>query len=72
MFSTLILCFWLWIIVFFYFYIYLSESDVKDLQGDLIKLNERMVEWQMDFNHDKCKVMNIGNFGGKILTTDTT
>ena len=37
-----------------------SESDVKDLQGDLDRLNEWMVKWQMDFNIDKCKVVNIG------------
>ena len=37
-----------------------SESDVKDLQGNLNRLNEWVVEWQMDFNIDKCKVMNIG------------
>ena len=36
------------------------ESDVKELQGDLDRLNEWMVKWQMDFNIDKCKVMNIG------------
>ena len=36
------------------------ESDVKDLQGDLDGLNEWVVKWQMDFNIDKCKAMNIG------------
>ena len=25
-----------------------SESDVKDLQGDLDRLNESVVKWQMD------------------------
>ena len=37
-----------------------SESDVKDLQGDLDRLNEWVVRWQMNFNVDKCKVMNVG------------
>ena len=38
----------------------LNQSDVKDLQGDLDRLNEWEVKQQMDFNIDKCKVMNIG------------
>ena len=42
-----------------------SESDVKDLQGDLDRLNELVVRWQMDFNHDKCRVMNVGTWKGK-------
>ena len=37
-----------------------SESDVKDLQGDLDRLNEWVIRWQMDFYIDKCRVMNIG------------
>ena len=37
-----------------------SESDVKDLQGDLDRLNECVIRWQLDFNHDKCRVMNVG------------
>ena len=37
-----------------------SESDVKDLQGDLDRLNEWVVRWQMDFDIDMCKVMNVG------------
>ena len=37
-----------------------AESDVKDLQEDLHRLNELVGKWQMDFNIDKCKVMNIG------------
>ena len=49
-----------------------SESDVKDLQGDLDRLNEWVVRWQMEFNIDKCRVMIVGNLEGKILTTDTT
>ena len=36
-----------------------SESDVKDLQRNLDRLNEWVIMWQMDFNIDKCKVMNI-------------
>ena len=44
-----------------------SESDVKDLQGDLDKLNEWVVRWQMEFDIDKCRVLT-----GKILTTSTT
>ena len=47
------------------------ESDVKELQGDLDRLNEWVVKWQMDFNIDKCKVMNIGNLEGKLLKTGT-
>ena len=35
-----------------------SEFDVKDLQGDLDRLNEWVVKWQMGI--DKCKIMNIG------------
>ena len=49
-----------------------SQSDVKDLQGDLGRLIEWVVRWQMEFNHDKCKVMDVGNLEGKILTTGTT
>ena len=49
-----------------------SESDVKDLQGDLDRLNERMVRWYMDFNRDKCRVMNVDSLERKILTTGTT
>ena len=30
------------------------------MQGDLDRLNEGVVKWQMDFNINKCKVMNIG------------
>ena len=30
------------------------------MQGDLDRLNEWVVKWQMDFNIDKCKVMNVG------------
>ena len=37
-----------------------SESDVKDLQGDLDRLNEWVVRWQMEFDIDKCRVMNVG------------
>ena len=37
-----------------------SKSDVKELHGDLDWLNEWVVKWQMDFNIDKCKVINIG------------
>ena len=36
-----------------------SESDVKELQGDLNRLNEWVVMWQMGFNVDKCKVMSV-------------
>ena len=37
-----------------------SQSDVNILQGDLDKLNEWAVRWQMEFNIDKCSVMNVG------------
>ena len=46
-----------------------SESDVKDLQGDLDRLNEWVIRWQMYFNIDKCKVMNIGKENRKTGTT---
>ena len=45
---------------------------MKDLQGDLDRLNEWVVKWQMDFNHDKCRVMNVSNLEEKILITGTT
>ena len=32
-----------------------SEFDVKDLQGD-----DWVVRWHMEFNHEKCRVINIG------------
>ena len=48
-----------------------SESDVIDLQEDLDRLNEWVVNWQMEFNIDKCKVMNIDNLEEKILKTGT-
>ena len=37
-----------------------SESDVKDLQGNLDRSNEWVVRWQMEFNIDKYRVMNVG------------
>ena len=37
-----------------------SQSDVKDLQGDLDKLNEWVVRWQMKSDIDMCRVMNVG------------
>ena len=49
-----------------------SDSDVKDLQGDIDRLNEWVVRWQMEFSIDKCSVMNVGNLEGKTLTTGTT
>ena len=36
-----------------------SESDIKDLQGDLDRLNEWVVKWQMEFNINNCTVMNV-------------
>ena len=30
------------------------------MQGNLDRLNEWVVKWQMDFNNDKYKVMNVG------------
>ena len=50
-----------------------SQSDVNnDLQGDLDWLDEWVVRWQMECNIDKCRVMNVGNLEGEILTTGTT
>ena len=37
-----------------------SEFDVKDLQGNLDRLNEWVVRWQMEFYIDKFRVMNVG------------
>ena len=37
-----------------------SESVVKNLQGDFDRLNEWVIKWYMDFNIDKCRVMNVG------------
>ena len=37
-----------------------SQSDIKDLQGDLDWLNEWVVRWQMEFNIDMCSVVNVG------------
>ena len=39
---------------------------------DLDWLNKWVVRWQMEFNHDKCRVINVGNLEGKILTTGST
>ena len=37
-----------------------SESDVKDVQGYLDRLNKWVVRWQMEFNIDKCRIINAG------------
>jgi len=37
-----------------------SESDHQCLQQDLQKLFDWSVDWQMEFNLDKCKVMHFG------------
>jgi hypothetical protein len=37
-----------------------NDQDVEKLRGDLNKLFEWSVEWQMMFNTDKCTVMHLG------------
>ena len=38
-----------------------SQSDIKDLQDDLDRLkSDWVVKWQIQFNIDKCRVMNVG------------
>ena len=37
-----------------------SDSDFEHLQRDLDTLHEWSVDWQMNFNTDKCKVLQIG------------
>ena len=37
-----------------------SDAAVKQLQEDLRKVGEWSKKWQMPFNLDKCKIMDIG------------
>ena len=37
-----------------------SDSDTNALQRDLEKMNEWVDKWQMEFNIDKCSVINLG------------
>ena len=54
-----------------------NEEDSKTLQCDIDRLYNWSLEWQMEFNVDKCKVMHIGrnntrhnySMNGKFLLT---
>jgi len=37
-----------------------SQNDVKELEEDLVKLENWSDKWQMTFNSSKCKVMHMG------------
>ncbi|CAM5171781.1 unnamed protein product [Natator depressus] len=39
-----------------------SQADCEEIQKDLTKLGDWATKWQMKFNVDKCKVMNIGKY----------
>uniref|UniRef100_A0A8C5P7H6 Reverse transcriptase domain-containing protein n=1 Tax=Leptobrachium leishanense TaxID=445787 RepID=A0A8C5P7H6_9ANUR len=46
-----------------------SHQDVTSLQGDLDKLGDWALKWQMRFNLDKCKVMHFGVKNTQVIYT---
>ena len=43
-----------------------SKEESEVIQGDLNKLHEWSVKWQMNFNAEKCKVLHLGSKNKKI------
>lgn len=45
-----------------------TQWDCEALQKDLYKLGEWVLKWQMQFDVNRCKVMDMDGEAGRILT----